>query len=99
MEDRYMSLTVKQGQAEVVRILREVAEERGVKIDHEVWEEPAGEIEPSYYNLEVHTVSKRMVEKKFSSKNLTELVSDNEMKVQVRMKIESIIITLKKYER
>ncbi|MHC4720093.1 MAG: hypothetical protein ACYSYT_06430 [Planctomycetota bacterium] len=94
-----MALTVEQGQVEVGRILREMAEEQGVEIHHVDWWTQAGEVEPSYYNLTVHTVSEHGEKTRFSPRNLTALDSDNEMKMQVRAKIEGVVVQLKKYER
>ena len=100
MEDKCMAFTVEQGQVEVGRILREVATERNVEIEKPIWfDDGTSENPATQYTLQVsgRSGSKIPAAKEFSPRNLTEYDS-NEMKVQVRMKIESIIITLKKYE-
>ena len=96
-----MSQSIVEGQAAVIRILREVADEQGIEINSRYirWWTKAGEDVPSLYNLEVRTVSGKMEETDFKPVHLTELESDNQMKVQVYQKIAGIIGKLKKYER
>ena len=85
-----MSDAIDQGQVEV-------ASEQGVKLKAVEWW-PITEDPPTIYNLEVHGVSGAMYETDFTPGHLTELDSDNQMKVQVYQKIAGIIGKLKKHD-
>jgi hypothetical protein len=91
-------MTIAQGQVELERILREVAEEQKVEIDHVHWSTLLGE-DPPTHRLEIYDPADTRYSQEFTRDHLTELDTDNDMKLQVRMKIESIILKHKQYGR
>ena len=94
-----MSLTIEQGQVEIARILREEAAKQGVKIDRVKWFSMMGEEPPPHYNLEVHGASGAMHETDFTPRHLTELDTDNQMKMPVHQKVIAVVVRLKRHER
>ncbi len=89
-----MSLTIEQGKIQIEALLRKVAEEQGVKVAGVRWRQETSD--PPLYYLEATSDTGRTDDMKFSPKHLAGCESDNQMKSQVRMKIEGLVIRLKK---
>ena len=90
-----MSDAIEQGQHEVLRMLREIAAEQGVGINSTtLWSDTP----PTKYVLEVEGAAGWRIEKNITPEQLTGCRTDNQMKEQVRMKVESIVIEVKKHE-
>ena len=87
-----MSDAIEQGQQEVLRMLREIAAEQGVGIDSTTWR---SDTPPTTYELEVKGSSGLIKEMLFKPEQLTGCQTDNQMKYQVRMKVESIVLKVK----
>ena len=92
-----MSDAIEQGQLEVERMLRQIAKEQGVKLKTVRWLSSTGD-PPLTHILEVKGSRDWTEEKNFTLEQLTGFQTDNQMKVQVRMMVESIVLKVKKHE-
>ena len=88
------TLTIGQGKMQIKALLRKVAEEQGVKVAGVRWRQEMSD--PPLYYLEATSDTGRTDDMKFSPEHLAGCESDNKMKFQVRMKIEGLVIRLKK---
>jgi hypothetical protein len=89
-----MSLTIEQGKIQIEALLHKVAEKQGVKVAGVRWRQ--GTSDPPLYYLEATSDTGRTDERKFSLEHLAGCESNNKMKFQVNMKIEGLVIKLKK---
>ena len=88
------TLTIGQGKMQIEALLRKVAEVQGVKVAGVRWRQETSD--PPLYYLEATSDTGRTDDMKFSPEHLAGCESDNKMKFQVRMKIEGLVIRLKK---
>ena len=91
-------MTIEQGQSRIDALLRAEANSQNVGVDR-TWWSSAGETEPSRYSLEACNDAGWHEERDFKPEHLTDLDSDNEMKMQVHQKIVGMVSKLKKHER
>ena len=89
---------IKTGKVQIAALLREVAKEREVNLTSVRWWNGSGD-PPRSYTLEAGAGMGVTDDISFKPEHLIGCETDNQMIVQVRMKVESLVNKLKKYGR